>query len=782
MRFLAPLIFALIAGCATVIVTLQLDQRFGPADPGRFDRPSVAQGTAPDYWQEVRPLLDQRCVSCHACYDAPCQLNLTSYAGLTRGASPKIVYSSSRLVADEPTRLGFDALSNRDWREKGFFPVLNERASTPEANRQGGAMVRMLDIKRAAAWPTSGPLSDKDLDFSLDREQTCVRAEALNSYAEQHPTRGMPFGLPPLPKSEHDTLTRWLEAGAPYSAPPPPSPEVARQIRDWETLLNGDDRRSQLVARYIYEHWYIGQFHFPEQPRLNFDLVRSRTPNGQPIDLIATRRPFDEPGVERVYYRLRPLEATQVAKTYMPLALDPARLKRIHGWFFGVNYKVDKLPGYDSEISSNPFVTFRSLPINARYRFMLDEAQFTLMAFMKGPICRGQVALNVINDHFWVVFLEPGTQENKATELLLDSAAPTLSLPAEHQSNVGLLAWRDYAEKEKKYLETKGKVQTRLLSGNYKYGVNKIWDGDGSNPNAALTVLRHFDSASVVRGLLGEQPQTALVLGYPLLERMHYLLVAGFDVYGNVGHQLATRLYMDFLRMEGEMTFVSLLPAEERAAVAERWYRGGGERQLQHFSDVAQYFQYQSGQRYRSNDHLGELYQLLKQQMAPIREPALDWQGSGLSAAELAQIKRLAQIKGRPVSHLPEMSLLLLERPGAGPQLISLIANSAHANVAEMFREDKRRLPEEDTLLAINGVVGAYPNAIFTVNAVTLPKFVDAVAGLSSSNDLVALTDQFGVRRTNPNFWPTSDAIHAAWRKMAPQEAALLDYSRLDNF
>lgn len=781
MRIFAPLLFALIGGCATIITALQLDERFGPADPARFDRPPVAQGNAPDYWKEVRPLLDQRCVSCHACYDAPCQLNLTSYAGITRGATARTVYSSTRLIADEPTRLGFDALNNRDWRTKDFFPVLNERAQTPEANRQGGAMMRLLEIKRAAPWPGSGPLPDRDLDFSLDREQTCVRAEALNHYAEQHPARGMPFGLPPLPDAEYKTLTGWLEAGAPYSPPAPPTAPVARQIGDWESLLNADDKRSQLVARYIYEHWYIGQFHFPEQPQLNFDLVRSRSAPGQPIEVIATRRPFDAPGVDRVYYRLRPLEATQVAKTYMPLELNPARLKRIRDWFFDAAYSVDKLPGYEPEVAANPFVTFRALPVNARYRFMLDEAQFTLMGFMKGPVCRGQVALNVINDHFWVVFIEPGEQENKATEQLLDSSAPTLTLPAEHQSTVGLLAWRNYAEKEKAYLETKGKVESKLLSGTYKYDVSKLWDGDGSNPNAALTVLRHFDSASVTRGLLGEQPQTALVLGYPLLERMHYLLVAGFDVYGNIGHQLATRLYMDFLRMEGEMTFLSLLPAKERVDVAERWYRGGGERQLKHFSDVAQYFKYQTSQPYRSNDHLGELYQLLKQHLAPVREPNLDWKNTALNAAEISQMNRLAQIRGVPVSHLPEMSLLVLERPDGAPQIVSLVSNSAHTNVAEMFREEMRRIPEEDTLLAINGVAGAYPNAIFAVNAENLPKFVDAVARLGSSKDLVKLTADFGIRRTNPKFWPTSDAIHAAWRKLAPQEAAILDYSRLDN-
>ena len=146
MRLLPPLLLAFFAGCATIVGTLKLDDRFGPPDPARFDRPTAAVSGAPDYWTEVRPLLDRRCVSCHACYDSPCQLNLTSHAGLTRGANPKIVYSSVRLVADDPTRLGFDALTNADWRERGFHPVLNEREQTPEANREAALTLRRAEV------------------------------------------------------------------------------------------------------------------------------------------------------------------------------------------------------------------------------------------------------------------------------------------------------------------------------------------------------------------------------------------------------------------------------------------------------------------------------------------------------------------------------------------------------------------------------------------------------------------------------------------------------------
>lgn len=781
MRKLTPVLFLFLAACATV-VSLQLDERFGKPDPARFDRlPVAANGPAPDYWQEVRPLLDQRCVSCHACYDAPCQLNLTSYAGLTRGANPAVVYSGARLVADAPTRLGIDARSTVGWRQRDFFPVLNERQSTPEANRVGGVMHRLLAMKQEHPGPDSGPLAEDDFDFSLDRRQQCVQAEALDHYAQRHPQRGMPFGLPPLSASEHQTLSRWLEAGAPYQAPTPLPAAVLARVADWERFLNGDSAKQQLMARYIYEHWYIGHLYFAEMPAQYFELVRSRTAPGQPIDLVATRRPYDDPGVERVYYRLQRMEAASVAKKHMPLRLDAERMARLRGWFLAPAYPVAKLPGYEPETASNPFVAFHALPVEARYRFMLDEAQFTLMGFMKGPVCRGQVALNVINDHFWVVFLAPDSAEARITDRLLAAAMPTLRLPAEHESTAGLLAWRQYAQLENSYLEAKSAVLAESTNRNLLPAVDKLWNGDGRNPNAALTVFRHFDSASVVRGLVGERPQTTLLLGYPLLERMHYLLVAGFDVYGNLGHQLATRLYMDFLRMEGELNFLTLLPLADRQPVLDHWYRDRSEPHSRHFADAAAFFPKESGTRYRTKDHLGELYAALRARVAGVRERGLDWAAGGWSPRETAALQRLDGVRGIAASVMPENSLLAVGQPGDRPRLVSLLRNSAHSNVAHLFNEEKRRLPQEDTLLAINGVVGAYPNALYVLTPDELGTFAEDVGNLAGEDDLVRLTERFGVRRTDRRFWPLSDAIHAEWRRLAPQEAAILDYSRLEN-
>ena len=773
-----------LAGCATYYAA-QLDQRYGVADPARYDRPAPAAAAAADYTQ-VKSILDNRCAVCHGCNDAPCQLNLASHAGVTRGANPAQVYAT-RLLTAQPTRLFFDAQSNAAWRAKDFHPVLNERAATPEAEREGGVLYRVLRQKQRTPGPAGGVLPKDRFDFSLDRAQQCPAIEGMDAYERKHPEWGMPFGLPALPQAEHDALARWIEAGAPAAAAAPLPPAYEQRVARWEAFLNADSLKAQLASRYIFEHWFIAHLYFDDLPRGKsgdefgdefFELVRSRTPPGRPIEVIATRRPYDDPGVPRAYYRLRRVAETLLAKTHMPYALNDARLARLKQWFIDAPYKVSALPSYEAAVASNPFIAFQQLPVEARYRLMLEESQFTLMGFIKGPVCRGQVAVDVINDHFWVMFEKPDPGRAELTAAFLARELANLRMPAEEEGDIGPLKWRRYAAHEAAYLKAKSALLKQALAGGAT--LDLLWDGDGRNPNAALTVLRHFDSASVVQGLLGEQPQTVMLIGYALLERIHYLLVAGFDVYGNVGHQLTTRLYMDFLRTEGEMNFFAFLPLAERQAVHDRWYRGADRASIAELWDTRAYADLETGVRYTSGDALAELYRMMKARAAPVASPRYTLAASGLSAAPLRELNRLAALRGPALSHLPETAILTV-RDGGRERHFSLIANRAHSNVAELFDEAERRLPAEDSLLVTNGFIPAYPNAFFVVEASRLAGFVDAVAQLGSESDYSALMGTYGIRRTDQRFWPHSDALHLAWRQSAPREAGLFDYNRFEN-
>src|SRR5699024_11806746 len=70
--------------------------------------------------------IEQKCLACHGCYDAPCQLKFETPEGLERGAHKQEVYNGSRLRAANTTRLGYDAHTEEEWRDLGFYSVRSE--------------------------------------------------------------------------------------------------------------------------------------------------------------------------------------------------------------------------------------------------------------------------------------------------------------------------------------------------------------------------------------------------------------------------------------------------------------------------------------------------------------------------------------------------------------------------------------------------------------------------------------------------------------------------------
>ncbi len=337
------------------------------------------------------------------------------------------------------------------------------------------------------------------------------------------------------------------------------------------------------------------------------------------------------------------------------------------------------------------------------------------------------------------------------------------------------------AREQRSFLQTKSQMLRKsFATGQAKLDLSLIWDGDGRNRNAALTIFRHFDSASVVQGLIGAPPKTAWVINYPLFERIFYLLVGGYDVYGNVGHQLNSRLYMDFMRMEGEFNFLVFLPQAVRESTALYWYRGATGEAREYVYGKNAYLNAESSVRYRSGDPQRELYELLRQHLAPVLDARFDL--AGVPDGRLrAELQSLAAVKGASLSWLPEMSVLRIDDAAGGPRYFTLLRNTAHANVAHLAREKSELLPDENTLTVVPGFIGAYPNAIYRVAADDLPALRDAIAGMASEGDYRKLADRFALRRTNPQFWAGSDALHEAYGAWAPLEAGLFDYNRFQN-
>lgn len=789
-KFYYLLLVFIFSGCATIGI-IEFDKRYGPSDiNNRLVVPEVTPQQHAQFTRDIQPILENRCVVCHGCYDAPCQLKLESRAGLERGASKVKVYNGERLGTAKnnhslSTTSKFTHDDLAELRNDGFFAVLNERQQTPIANKNSGLMYQMLQLKQQHPLPDDKILDDS-FDLALDREQQCPTVEEFERYKAKYPLAGMPYALPELSDNEHNTLTTWLENGALLPEPKPVNDHDKIIIDTWEKWLNEDSKKQQLVSRYLYEHLYLANLYFQKNSNHYFKLVRSSTPPKQPVKIIHSRRPFDAPfaksntnNTARVYYRLLQNNDTIIAKRHMPYRFDLAKLAYLDELFLSPQYKVEQLPDYQLINASNPFVTFKDIPAKSRYRFLLEQAQFSIMNFIKGPVCRGQIALNVIEDHFWVFFTDPSYIDHFQSEGFIDKNSDLLQLPAgTSDKTLSLMYWNSYAKKQQQFLKNKLQFIEKIGFNQRDIDLDLIWSGNG-NPNATLTVFRHFDSASVLQGFVGQTPKTAWLISYPLLERIHYLLVAGFDVYGNVGHQLKTRLYMDFLRMEAESNFISFLPKKDRRSIHEYWYRDTSDTIKDYiFSDDFVQIP-ETNIQYKTNQPQAELLSMIAEhtENKSVNTHSLNSQNANPNDYKL---KRLNNLKGLSVNILPQVSYLMVTG-SSGDYVYSLINNNEHTNVAHLFSEESRREPEKDYLTVTAGIIGTYPNAFFSVTEQELGEFVSAISLLKTEADYTLLKDKFAIRRTNKSFWQFADKLHIWYNKNQPDSAGLLDFNRLEN-
>ncbi|VFQ45707.1 fatty acid cis/trans isomerase [Desulfoluna butyratoxydans] len=765
------------------------NDRYGPEQV--VSRVDGEPRTGLTYYEDIRPILEKRCSACHSCYDAPCQLKLTSFEGVDRGATSLMVYNASRITADDPTRLFIDADTTPGWRDRGFHPVLNERTQEPSVNRENSVLARMLELKAKNPQPKK-ELLPQSFDLSLAKANNCEPSESFDSFEERYPLWGMPYALPGLTREEHDAILKWIADGGLMRQPETTSPQAADIIARWELFFNGTSLREQLVSRYIYEHLFIAHIHFEGLPSREFyRLVRSTTPPGEPVDEIPSVRPYDAPGIRPFYYRLKKTPAV-VVKDHTVYRLSDTKMRRFNDLFFSPAYEVSSLPSFDPNTAANPLRAFAQLPAASRYRFLLDDAHFFVNGFIKGPVCRGQVALNVINDHFFVAFFDPDKDMISNDSDFLAEVSPLLALPGEKENTLNILSiWFTYSRNQKKYLKTKDDYIDRLHPDHIGNDITHIWDGDGgTNDNALLTVFRHFDSATVLKGLVGQVPKTAWVVDFPLLERIHYLLVAGFDVYGNVGHQAVTRLYMDFLRMEGENNFLSFMPSNRREEMRKDWYQGTRADLKNHLENPLLGLSRETGVTYGTQAPKDEFFEQVLAHVGPVipqqdpinRCPSGHCPTEGDTPQRLAvekSLRRITAIKGRKTEVFPDVSFLRVVTPPNQEDLAyTIIKNKALSNNSFMFGEERRRRPEDDTLSIVRGHVGSYPNAFVRIDVDKVDTLANRYLKVKDEVTYYLMARRHVVRRTSPDFWDEYDWHCRTFLNAHPVEGGTFDLYR----
>jgi hypothetical protein len=740
------------------------------------------------YLTDVEPILNKRCTVCHSCYNSPCQLKFSSWEGLERGASKEKIYNSSRLKTMEPSRLFIDAQSTREWRDKGFYSVMQEETQKYDES----ILYTLLEHKRISP-EVSGDYFPEAGDLTCAKDGT-----ELKKYLKKHPNRGMPFGFPPLKQDEFNTITGWLMQGAQGPTPEQLTALKAIPIIDqdminkWERFFNNPDPKYRVTARYIYDHLFLAHISFETGSNNFYEMVRSKTGPGEKIDIIATVRPYDDPGVDQFYYRFRKIYSTIVYKTHMVFPLGEKQFGRINDLFITPGWtQTPHLIGYDKIKSANPFETYEQIPTKSRYQWLLDNAHYTIMTFIRGPVCKGQVALNVINDHFWVMFLDPDYDLSVKYPGFLKLHFNDLRMPGENGSEYKLsktiLNNKHYAGAIDYY-----KARQQFYGAIYSegLGVESIWKGNQPDDQPLLTVFRHFDSASVLRGALGNLPKTLWVIDYPLLERIYYALVAGFDVYGNVGHQLATRLYMDALRIEGESYFLDFMPQDKRRTIMESWYVGVPSKDI-HYQPAP----IPSGTSYTTDEPKREF---VEQAVNNLNVEGImfgpNYLPEGASYPKLPERYDSAEdfIKGFIAVSAPGVSFFrnvsdhnanvawvgIKNLPGKKDTVISMVVDRWHDNVRFLFREGKFLDPSKDRADFLPGFIGSYPNYFFIVDASDLPDFLDILNNYDGSEPYIQRLEKYGVNRAEDNFWEVYDWFQEEFNKSDKQLSGLVDLNR----
>lgn len=750
---------------------------------------------ADNYREKIQPIFDNRCIACHSCLNGPCQLNLQNYDGFIRGAHSKNAYDGTRIQSVHPTRPNIDGNSALDWKNLGFFNLntstkLDDNLFYTFLNEKEEIKKNEIPIRNA-----------EESAFCIDDN---IRAQVLFKVNRE---LKMPYGLPPLKKEERETLGTWLSLGALGPTPQKISKDLLTEVSQVESFFNRPSNKNQLVSRYLYEHLFLAHFYFKENPKQFFRLIRSKNScesNRYQLEEINTRRPNDLPSVKKFYYCLRPLDLTIVAKTHMPFELSRKIMTDWNNLFFGKDWEV-KNPlihekAYNDLASANPFEVFFDIPVESRYRFLIQNSHYIVSTFIKGPVCNGSKAVNSIQEQFFTMFIDPKSDLMVRSREFETKAKDLLILPGLWGSDISPFETITLNKQIIKHREGYRKLRAEYIQKYFPqgYSYENLWDGDGKNDNATLTIFRHNDNAVVMKGLKGELPKTAFFLDYALMERLVYNLVVNFDVFGNISHQMLTRIYMDLIRMEAEEIFLSFLPPESRQSYRNEWYKGILTKPMMEYIFPLLAKEHPTSIKFKTKHYKKEFfentfYHYLKPEVRGSVD-ALNWKklshfplGTNHLAPELNEVeKTLRSITSIEANNgisfpnfLPENSYLYIEGTSThDSQVYTIIKNTEHDNISWILGEALRFNPKEDRITLLPGFYSYYPNAFYRVKKSELEDFTKALLNMKRARDYKKFFKKYGVSRVSKDFWPTYDALTDIFQKTNPIEFGYLDLTR----
>lgn len=415
------------------------------------------------------------------------------------------------------------------------------------------------------------------------------------------------------------------------------------------------------------------------------------------------------------------------------------------------------------------------------------------MTFIRGPVCRGQMALNVINDHFWVMFKDPKFDISIQQPGFLLQQADNLNIPIQITNKNIFKTFSDsYRDRAKRYMIAKENLYDKTYPNGL--GIESIWKGNSAKDAPLLTIYRHFNNASVHRGVLGELPKTTWVIDYPQLERIYYTLVAGYDIFGNVSHQTNIRRYMDFLRLEGEFNFISYMPPNTRLKIFKSWYIGDSSvEDMKKFNIIKRKSKINYNTSYPKSEFIEKVVKTHILKSTKIDFDDINYYKIGDIPPQMPKkfhtskdfknaIRSLTAPGTKFVKHLVNSNannvLVRIILPDNKNHVFSIVINRWHDNVSSLFDEESTLNSNKDTMDFIEGSVGSYPNVFVVVNYNDLPEFFDILENYNNSDYYNKKIVKYFISRANPKFWEIFDWFQNNFNKAKPLKSGLYDLNR----
>jgi hypothetical protein len=285
------------------------------------------------------------------------------------------------------------------------------------------------------------------------------------------------------------------------------------------------------------------------------------------------------------------------------------------------------------------------------------------------------------------------------------------------------------------------------------------------------------------------------VVDYPQLERIYYNLVAGFDVFGNITHQVNVRRYMDYLRIEGEANFLNFLPKDDRYPTLKSWYVGANA--LGNIDAEVVLTKRDTRVAYRTDspkrefiervvdEHIlkstgivfDEINYLRADDPQPVMPEKFETYADFMNGLRALTAPGTGFIRHITASEA-NLAYVRLRNFEGSDHVVSIVVNRWHDNVNSMFRETSRLDSSKDTIEFHHRSIGSYPNIFIDLDGSDLPDFFDLLENFDGSAAYRAKFDRYSIRRSDPRFWSTYDWFQRRFDSADRLQSGLYDLNR----